>query len=276
MRNLIAFIGKHYAFFLFLILESACIALMVANNNYHQAAFVNSANNVSGYVFGTVSDITQYFYLKETNEQLARENARLNTLSTQAMLTDSVPSKTVVDSTTRQQYVYINARVLNNSVNKRNNYLTLDKGQKAGIKPESAVICSNGVVGIVKDVSENFSTVLSVLNKDSKVSAKIKHGGYFGSLVWQGGNYQFATLNDIPTHVRLHKGDTILTNTFSTIFPEDIMIGTVESYFIKPGQNFFTITIKLSTNFKTVNHVYVVTDLLKEERRQLEEKSQHD
>lgn len=276
MLNLIRFIWKYSTFFLFLILESICFYLIFQNSFYQKAQFISSSNSVAGNVFTTVNSTREYFNLKETNEMLARENAILHTASKAAFVRTKTSETTVNDTLLKQQYIFVNARVVNNSVNKRNNYLTLNIGSNRGIKPEMAVISSNGIVGITKAVSENFTSVLSVLNKDAKISAKIKKNNYFGSLSWEGGDYKLGTLTDIPTHVKILKGDTIVTNAFSAIFPENIMIGFIESYEIKPGDNFYTISVRFSTNFKNVAHVFVVKNLMKDEQKKLEQETQND
>lgn len=276
MYNLIIFIKKRANFFLFIFLELICFALIFRNNSFQHSAFVNSSNTFSGNVLSLVADIREYLYLKEVNEQLAAENARLHSLSSESLNKTMAENNitTINDTLLKQQYKYINAKIINNSVNKRNNYITLNKGSKHGIKPEAAVISSNGIVGITKDVSENFTSVLSVLNKDAKISAKIKKFNDFGSLSWNGDDYRFGTLTDIPTHLPLKIGDTIVTNSFSNIFPDNVLIGTI--YFIEKdeGGNFFNLKIKFNINFKNLTHVYVVTNLLKDERKILEEKSQ--
>ncbi|MBL0047544.1 MAG: rod shape-determining protein MreC [Bacteroidetes bacterium] len=276
MLNLIRFIWKYSSFFLFLILESICFYLIFQNSFYQKAQFISSSNSIAGNVFTTVNSTREYFNLKETNEMLARENAILHTASKAAFVRTKTTETTVNDTLLKQQYIFVNARVVNNSVNKRNNYLTLNIGSNRGIKPEMAVISSNGIVGITKAVSENFTSVLSVLNKDAKISAKIKKNNYFGSLSWEVGDYKLGTLTDIPTHVKILKGDTIVTNAFSAIFPENIMIGFIESYEIKPGDNFYTISVRFSTNFKNVAHVFVVKNLMKEEQNKLEQETQND
>ena len=276
MLSLIRFIWKYATFFLFLILELYSFYLVFSNTYYPRASFISSSNAIAGNIFTTVNNAEEYFNLKETNELLARENAMLHTVEMSAFYTVDSTQKTVTDTMLKQQYVYLNAQVVNNSVNKRNNYLTLNIGSKMGIKPEMAVVSSAGIVGITKAVSENFTSVLSVLNKDAKISAKIKKNNYFGSLNWEGGNYLLGTLTDIPTHIQLQKGDTIVTNAYSAIFPENIMIGKIESYEIKPGDNFYTISVRFSTNFKNVMHVFVVKNLMKEEQKKLEEETQND
>lgn len=276
MRNLFAFIWKNYEYFLFVILEVFCIILLFQNNNFHKAAYVNSSNRVVGEVYQGVDEVGQYFRLKNTFQQLADENARLLNSQREAYMDYKVIDSLVKDSVLKQQYHYISAQVINNSVNRRNNYLTLNRGSLQGVKKESAVISNTGVVGIVKDVSENFSSVLSLLHKDARISVKIKHTNFFGSLVWDGGDHRYATLNDIPVNVELHKGDTIETNAYSALFPEGVRAGVIESFDLKAGRNFYVIKVKLSTDFKNLSFVYVIDNLLKPEQRKLEAATQND
>ena len=140
-----------------------------------------------------------------------------------------------------------------------------------------AVITSSGVVGQVKDVSDNFCTVMSLLNSKTTISSKIKKDGSYGPLMWDvDDNYSIATLHDIPTHVRLITGDTIVTSAYSLTFPENIMIGKVESFVQKSGDFFYTVKVKLSTDFKKLSHVYIVNNILKDEQEELEKKSESD
>ena len=276
MRNLILFIWKHYFVFLFLLLETLCVYLVVQNNNFQRASFVNSSNQVSASVLSTAEYIQQYFYLKSENERLAKENAELHShdlLSFSVLVNDQY---TVNDTLYRQKYTFTSAKVVNNSTNRRNNFLTLDKGTKQGIKKDMAVITGNGVVGKVKDVSENFCTVMSVLHSKTIINAKVKKDGSFGPLTWDGVDFSIVTLNDIPTHVKLLKGDTITTGADSKIFPENILIGTVESFVQKSGEYFFTVKVKLLTDFKKLTHVYIVNNKMKDEQEELEKQSEAD
>jgi rod shape-determining protein MreC len=179
--------------------------------------------------------------------------------------------QTVIKDTLRkQQYTYITARVINNSVNRRNNYLTLDKGSLQGIEKDMGVISSSGVVGIVKDVSKHYCTVMSVLHKNTRISARFNHNNYFGSPVWDGNDSREATLLDIAKHVKFSVGDTLVTTVFSSIFPEGVMVGVVKESNIKKGDNFYKITVNLSANFLNLSHVYIVNNLLKKEQQELE------
>jgi len=273
MRNLVIFIWKHNFFFLFLIIETICMYLVVQNNYYQRASFINSSNTVSTSVLQTSAAIEEYFYLKSENENLAKENAELRSQLLASQFISSNKYDSVHKPALRQKYIYTEAKVVNNSTSRRNNFLTLNKGTSNGIKENMAVITSTGVVGQVQEVSENFCTVMSLLHSKTTISAKIKKDGSYGPLVWNGEGFDYATLNDIPTHVKLAAGDSIVTSPYSLTFPENIMIGTVESFQREAGKYFYTVKVKLSTDFKKLTHVYVVTNIFKEEQNALEEKT---
>ncbi len=275
MRNLFILLWKYNFFILFLLIESFCAYLIVQNDNFQHASFINSTNKVAANVHETVSDITDYINLRTTNDALSRENAGLRTMMPDVFYMDSVQKKLANDSAYKQQYTFMTAKVINNSTNRRNNYLTLNKGSSQGVMPEMGVVTTQGIVGIVKDVSEHFCSVISVLHKDSRISTKIKKNGYIGSLVWEGYNAGYATLKDIPKHVKLAVGDSLVTSSFSAIFPEGIMIGVIEKYDSKPG-DFYVIDVKLATDFSNLSYVYIVTNVLKEEQKKLEEPLAHD
>ncbi len=274
MRNLVLFIWKHYLFFLFLLLEGFCIYLVVQNNYYQKASFINSSNMLSANILQTSTNVEQYFYLKNENENLAKENAELRAHILSAFDITHNKEYIVNDTTYHQKYTYTSAKVVNISTNRRNNFLTLNKGYKQGIQNNMAVITSTGVVGQVKDVSENFCTVMSLLHSKTTVNSKIKKDGSYGPLTWDGSDFQYATLNDIPTHVRLAKGDTIVTSAYSRTFPENILIGTIESYEREAGKYFYTIKVKLSTDFKKLTYVYIVKNIHKDEQEELEKRSE--
>ncbi len=276
MRNLLRFLWKYSNFVLFILLEVFCLYLVFQNNSFQKAGWINSSNAFVGNVFTTVNSIKEYFALKETNEMLAAENARLRSQSLGSFAKYITTSAVINDTVLKQQYTYIPAEVVNNSVNRRNNYLTLNRGYKQGITDDMAVVTSNGIIGYTKDVSANFCTVLSILNKDAKISAKIKRFGELGSLIWEGGDYRFGLLQDIGTHVKIAKGDTIVTSNFSDIFPSNITIGTVESFVPREGGEFYNIKVRYTGNLKNVTHVYIINNILREEKKNLEERSQHD
>ncbi|MBB6609952.1 rod shape-determining protein MreC [Pontibacter sp. Tf4] len=288
MRNLFAFIYRFRAFLVFVLLEALCVYLIVQYNTYQGAAFFNSANRYVGRVLEFQSGVTDYFNLATVNNTLARENALLRQeLLTyrQAGITDStsrldttlvVPvDTTIVDSlrTGPQTFNLHAGRVINNSVRRTNNYLTLSIGTKDGVEPGMGVIASNGVVGRVKTVSDNYSTVTSLLHSQMLISAKIKKNNTMGTIKWQGGDYRTAILDYVPLHVKLAKGDTIVTSGFNTVFPEGIMVGTISSVAKEADKSFYTIKVKLAVDFAQLSYVYVVENLQKAERDTLEYKA---
>ena len=276
MRNLFALILKYNFFLLFLLFESAAVYLMVQNNSFQKASFLNSTNAVSVNVLNVVNDITDYVHLKSTNETLAEENAKLHSMLSEAYDLNKYQINIVDDPSHKQQYEYISAKVINNSVNKRNNYLTLNQGKLDGVKPEMGVISSGGVVGIVKDVSDHYCSVMSLLHKDFHTSAKLTKSNYFGNLSWEGGNPSQAVVVEIPKHVKLLKGDSLVTTAYSAIFPEGVRVGTIDTFEIKAGENFYTALINLSTNFQNLSYVYIVNNIFKEEQKKLETNTHHD
>jgi rod shape-determining protein MreC len=272
MRNFFLLIRKYNFFIVFLLLEVVSGILLVRNSTYQRAAVISTSNELVGKIYTAYSNVTDYLVLGETNRILSAENARLRRADSVSFYDPSFRVLRVNDTIGLQQYEYISARVVNNSVSRVNNYITLDKGSLQGIQPEMAVMGSNGVVGIVKDVSEHFSTVISILHSSTKISSKIKKNNYFGSSVWDGENPQIAKLLDIPSHAQVKVGDTIVTSTYSGIFPRDILVGVV-SEIGTSGESFKEIKLKLATDFQKLSYVYVIRNLLKSERDTIEAKN---
>ncbi|MCY1632797.1 rod shape-determining protein MreC [Marinifilum sp. D737] len=273
MKNLLHFIVRFHFTILFIVFEIFCLLLLVNYNNYQKSEFLNSSNAISGGIYQKVSSVTDYLSLAKTNEELNRENVRLRNLlhSSYKLTTDS--SFIFLDTIYKQQYIYRTAKIINNSVNKQLNYITLNKGKIHGIEREMAVVTDNGVVGVVKSVSDNFASVISVLNDRLRISAKLKGNNYHGSLIWDGVDYRKAMLKDIPFHVKIAKGDTIVTSGYSAIFPEGLQLGVVDEVMTSSGSNFQNIKVLLSNDFKSLSYVKVVGDLMKEERLKLEEEA---
>jgi len=265
MRNLINFITRHYFFFLFALLQVVGIMLIVQNNTYHRSFFINSSNIITGNIYRMQSGITKYFSLRVINEQLMEENTRLRNQIPGTYLTTDQNIFTFRDTLHQRQFQYINARVINNTVRNRNNHMTLNKGRLHGIRPDMGVIGSNGVIGIVKDVSGNFSSVISLLHSDMQISAKIKKNNHLGTIIWEGFDHTKVTMLYIPPHVELEKGDTIITSGFSQIFPEGIAIGEIDDFEVRRGDNFYTIDVKLFTDFNKLEYVQVVQNIFREE-----------
>lgn len=270
MRNLIFFIYKYYVFFLFLALEIFAIVVVYRFNTYQKASFINYTTGITSSFYTAVSNTQSYFNLRRVNDSLQIENAKLRSEQLTSYYKNNVSTITKSDTVYKQQFEYVAASVVNNSVIKRNNYITINRGRLHGIEPEMGVISESGVVGIVMSVSDHYSTVLSLLNNNCKISAKISKNGAFGSLVWDGLDPKYARLLDVNKHVPIATGDQIITSNYSTIFPEGLPIGRIFSHSLDAGDNFHTIKVELYTDFSTLSTVYVIRNLFKEEQQQLE------
>lgn len=275
MRNFILLIRRYNFLIIFLLLQIVSVYLLVQNNSYQRSVYVSTSNRIVGQIYTAYSSVTDYLKLGATNRLLAEENARLRRADSALFYDKSFEIIKINDSLQLQQYEYITARVINNSVNRVNNYLTLDKGRMHGIEPYMAVISSNGVVGIVKDVSEHFSTVTSLLHSGSRIPSKVKKNGYSGTTVWSGHSPRQGYLLDIPSHAQVAVGDTIVTSTYSNVFPRGIFIGVVTELG-GGGESFKEIRLELSTDFQKLSYVYVVRNILKQERDSLETTIQAD
>lgn len=271
MRNLIRFLSKNSFLFLFLFLLFISFVLLVKNNNYQNSKFFNSSNFLIGNLYSTVKNVDEYFNLKNVNAELAQQNAVLQTNQINSFIKLYGDTVRIKDTIYAQKYVYTSAKAINNSTNKRENYITIDKGAANGIEAGMGVVSAKGVIGTVKNVSENFCSIMSVLHEKNAVSAKIKKSGYIGSLVWELGNYRVAQLKDIPNHVQLTKGDTIITSGYSSAFPEGLIVGWINDFDIPEGNNFYNIDIQLSVDYKSLSHVFIVKSLMKDEQEKLEE-----
>ena len=270
MRNLIRFLSKNSFIFLFVFLLFISFVLLVLNNNYQNSKVFNSSNFLIGNLYSTIDNVNDYFNLKEVNAELAEQNARLQAMQINAFTKVFGTTVEINDTAYSQKYVFTSAKAINNSTNKRENYITIDKGSPNGIEAGMGVISPRGVIGTVKNVSENFCSVMSVLHEKNAVSAKIKKSGMKGSLVWELGDYRRAQLKDIPNHVKLSKGDTIITSGYSMIYPEGIIIGTIKDFNLPEDNNFYTINIEFSVDYKKLSHVFVVKSWMKKEQQQLE------
>src|SRR5690606_1263734 len=274
MRNLWIFINRYSTFFLFILFFAVSFILTIRNNSFQRASALNSSNEVIGRAYEKINYFKAYINLNETNLTLAHENAALRALLKSSNYDSEVISRTIRDTLLEPQYSYIEARVINNSVNQKNNYLTVNRGSRHGIKKGMGVISSNGVVGIVLNVSPNFSTIQSLLHSDTRISASLSKSEAFGSLVW-GQNAidpQYAVLRGIPNDVAVEKGEQVLTWGYS-LLPPVIIAGQVEETGITSGSSFLDIRIKLNNDFSTLRYIYIVIDKLSVEKEKLEEQN---
>ena len=268
MRTLLRFIQKYSDLLLFLFLEIIAITLIVQNSQYQRAKLISLNREVTGYLYSKVDGAREYFSLKEVNQQLADENLELrNRLDLISSRLDTALVTTELRG--EHHYFFVPSRVVHNSIYDQYNFLTLDKGKKQGVFRDMGVISDRGLVGIVLESSANFATVIPIINRDFKLSAKIKSSNYAGILQWEGDSPRSAVLTEIPFHVTLSGGDTILTSGFSAIFPEGIEVGIIESYSLDKG-NFYDIKVSLFTDFQRLYHVNVIRNYRQEEQLNLE------
>ncbi len=269
MQKLFLFFYQYRAFFFFIILEVASGYLIIKNNRYQNAAFFNSSNEIAGSVLSSSNEVYSYFSLKDVNHSLAAENAFLR-----AQLANNINVDTsgisFKDPALKNQYDFLAAKVINNSTDRYNNYLTIDKGSLHGVEQGMGIISPEGVVGKVKSVSKHYATVTSLLHTDGYVSSVIKKSGVFGSIKWEGKDARSASLKFVPRHIKVLVGDSITSSGFNAIYPAGIMIGIISDIDIKGNEAFYDIKIDLSTDFSKLGYVYVVQNKLKVERDSLE------
>ncbi len=275
MKSLIQFLLRYHFIILFILIELTSLTLAFRNNDYQKARTVNLVQNIRGVYNAKIYSLKTYIGLREINENLAAENTRLNNIIQRAYHSDDIFFYREDDPGYKQHYYMTGATIINNKTNTQHNFITLNKGAEKGIKPGMGVISNDGIVGVVFDVSKNYATVITLLNTKLIISAKIKKNNYFGSLQWDGKSPEISVLNEIPHHVEINKGDTITTSGYSSIFPEGIMIGTVNDYIVKGG-NFYKIKVSLSTDFKKIRFVNVISNLKKDEQLELEKSFPYD
>ena len=278
MRNLLNFLLKYNYWLLFILLEVICFVLLFRFNNYQQSVFFTSANVVAGKVYEVSGGISSYFHLKSVNEDLLDRNMALEQQITnlENRLKDYRIDSITMNSIRyleQADYKIFKAHVIRNSLNQADNYITLDKGSSAGIRPEMGVIDGNGVVGIVYKTSPSYSLVISVLNSKSSISCKIIGSEYFGYLKWEYGDSRYAYLKDLPRHAEFNLGDTVVTSGYSTVFPAGVMVGTVADMADSNDGLSYLLKIKLATDFGKLGNVRVISRNGQGEQRELENMS---
>jgi rod shape-determining protein MreC len=272
------FLLRYGNFFLFAILEIFALFL-VTHNKKQNEIYQSSANRITGFFYENFSTIQKYLSIQELADSLAKENAELRTqlesskyvtvqqrgavrfpLDTSTIRPDTSQKKDVL-----QQFTYIAAEVVKNSIARQDNFLTINRGSLHGIKQSMGVISPDGIVGIVTNVNPHFSQVMSILNKRASISAMLRRNRFFGPLVWRSNNPRYMTLEGIPKHAEVFKGDTIITSGFSEIFPGELKIGRVSDFRIENGSNFFTVDVEMWNDLSNIRYVYVVENKFIEE-----------
>ncbi|PQJ80512.1 rod shape-determining protein MreC [Polaribacter porphyrae] len=270
MQQLIYFFQKFKYFLFFLLLQLIALTLIFNNLDFHKSKFINSASVVTGGLYSGSSNISEYFSLKSENKILAEENVRLKNLLEHNISINLDIDSTMIDSIKyHQKYTFTSAKIIKNSYSKSFNFITINKGRNQGIEKEMAVINSKGVIGITDNTSGGYARIQSILNKNSKINARLKNTNYFGSLSWDGKNYSVVQLADIPRQAPLKIGDTIETDGKSAIFPEGILIGTISE--INKGNTADNkVNVTLFNDMSNLGYVYVIKNFHKEEIKALE------
>lgn len=279
MRNLINFLLKNSSWFVFIFLEIICFYFVFSGNSYQKSVFLRVSNEITGKVYTISGNISSYFGLIDENQELLKKNAELeaqisylkdyvfeiqaDSVKTEAFIQDSLGRKANPD--------FIIARVEKNSIAMLDNYIILNKGINDGVKEDMGVISQKGIVGVVRGISSRFSVVQSLLNSQSRFSCKRLNSNATGILVWEGGDSRYAKLTEYPKYEKIEKGDTIVTSGFSDFFPEGIMVGTVEDFKSETDDNFYSLKIRLSTDFGSLKNVRLI-DNTNDEIKELENK----
>ena len=276
MQTILNFLIKHNHWFLLLLLEGISFVLIISFNNYQSATVFTSANNIAGNAYGILSDVNSYFGLKEKNDELFEYNRLLlNEIEqTKEELKKYKDSTSVADNgyiqNNRDGYFYLTACVVNNNLNKVNNFVTIDKGEKDGILSEMGVFNSQGVVGIVYSTSENFALVIPLLNSKSNISCRVKGTNSYSTLQWNGGDARYSYLVDLPRYAVFEKGDTVVTSGFSSIFPAGVPVGVIDNLEDAEDGLFFKARVELFVDFSSIENLFVVGNNKKEEQELLE------
>ena len=271
MQQIIYFFIKNSYRLLFLLLICISFLLTIKSHSYHRSEYINSANAFTGGIYEKINSGQEYLSLKEKNALLAAENARLKEILFNKK--DTILDIKRIGYRDATFYSVTKAKVIKNSYNVRENYLTINAGEKDSIKTNMGVVNDRGIVGIVEKTSKNYATLISVLNIKLRINAKIKHSDHFGSLTWDGKNVGYAQLIDVPRLASIKKGDSIVTGAESDIFPENIPIGKIDKVFIDKKTNYYTINVRLFNDMTALGYVYVIENKSKTEKLKLEEQT---
>jgi rod shape-determining protein MreC len=274
MQQIFNFIFKNSNRILFLLLLGISLTLTIQSHSFHRSKIISSANFLSGGVYEKVNNINEYLNLKTQNDALALENAKLKSILFNKKDTTAIKKLDSLKGVKPSDIIV--SKVIHNSYNSHENYLTLNSGELQGVKPDMGVINDLGIVGIIDNTSPRYSTVVSILNTKSQINAKIKKSNHFGSLIWDGKNTGFVQLIDVPRLAAIRKGDTIVTGGQSVIFPENINIGTIDKIEIDDQTHYYTIKVKLFNDMTNLGHVYIIKSKDREELINLEKKEKNE
>ncbi|WP_185849235.1 rod shape-determining protein MreC [Blattabacterium cuenoti] len=270
MREFINFFLKWRFIIFFFLLEFSAIFLSFSNSKFHQYIYAGSSNFIIGKIYETIYKLRSYFLLEIENQKLLNENRKLRDAQISYKIRKISKDFKEEDINYLQQYTFTPVQIINNSIHEQDNYITINKGNIDGIKPDMGIILSNGIAGIIIKTSPHFSIAISLLNPKIKVNARLKKNKCFGTLSWDGVDHEYVILYDIPRHSTIHKGDIVETDGKSATFPEGIPIGKVHSYKFDEEHANYIIKVKLMANFSTIENAYVVKNFFKKEWNDLQ------
>lgn len=285
MRKLLEFLVEKRHWFLFVVLEVAALALVYRNTSYQRTVMLSSAGMVTGYISSYWGDFLAYLSLREANRELTKRNGELemeilrlrDRIEVLSADTAAFRGYMSPDSTGRGfPYAFIPAEVASNSISHLSNYITLSCGRRDSVAPDMGVVSDWGVVGIVSAVSERYSVVIPLLNPKSRLSCKLLGSNFFGTLSWDGRDARFATLEKLPRHMVYAPGDTVVTSGYSAVFPAGIMVGTVEGLAEQDDNDFFSLRVRLATDFATLRNVRVIRNYDQAEQQHIIEEASKD
>ncbi|HAT77044.1 MAG TPA: rod shape-determining protein MreC [Flavobacterium sp.] len=274
MQQIFNFIYKNSNRLLFLLLLGISLFLSIQSHSYHRSRIISSANFLSGGVYEKINSASEYLNLRTQNDALAQENAKLRSLLFNVKDTTSLPKLDSLKGVKPTDIIV--SKVIHNTFNTHENYLTINSGSLQGVKSDMGVINSLGIVGIIDNTSNNYATVISILNIKSQINAKLKKSNHFGSLTWDGKSTGFVQLTDIPRLASIRISDTIVTGGQSVIFPENINIGTVSKRYYENETNYYKIDVKLFNDMTNLGHVYIIKSKNRDEIINLEKKKEKD
>lgn len=257
MQQIINFIIRNKNFLLFLLLFITSIIFTIQSHSYHKSKFINSANFLSGGIYNSVNNVSEYFNLKSQNQILVEENKQLKSLLYNNNLNGK--DSTYIDSTSfNKTYQFTLSKIIKNSYSGTDNTLLINKGINDSIKQDFGVITSKGILGIIGELSNNYATVISILNTTSQISAQLKKTNHYGSLTWDTKDPNVIQLVDVERIAPVDIGDTIITSGKSSIFPKGIPIGTVRNYNLDNAENYYEINVKLFNDMTNIEHAYII------------------
>jgi rod shape-determining protein MreC len=258
-------------------MQIIALSFLVRYNKFHQSIFMNATSEITGRLNEKYNGVEYYFQLKATNDILVKENERLHRMSLQNQGIVDVSKRLIIDtvkidSARRiQKYYFMAAKVVGNTTNFQTNFITLHRGSAQGVRPNMGVVSPQGIAGTIVNVSQNYSVAMSLLHLQYKVVVKLKNGGERGTVEWDGKSPLYITLKDIPKSARVNNGDSVITSETSSLFPSDIMVGTVSEIVDDKSSNFYTIKLRPATNFFNVEYVYVIDNTQFDEQKNLED-----